>query len=183
MLDLPRRIDIQGRKFYLYAFIKYTFNISLCPDTYDLICFELGVMLDTANLCCVLPVWMTLIFTQGRRFTGKLELVTQMYGTVDYLREMTSKETVSMANVDRLSVSSCFIRFFVLLWPSYYCVYQWNSFFFMSCTCLVRWLVGWFNKALCLSAVYLNDDLRQPRARIPKHLRSADPAPLSVLLS
>ena len=34
------------------VFKKYTINIGLCLDTCELICFKLGVMLDTASLQC-----------------------------------------------------------------------------------------------------------------------------------
>ena len=69
-------------------------NIVLCQDTCELISFKLGMALDRTKLYSVIPVWMTLMFTQGHR--GKLELcshsvvklheTTQMFVMVDYVR-------------------------------------------------------------------------------------------------
>ena len=47
----------------------------LCLDTCEQICFKLGMMLDTTRLYSFIPAWMTLMFTQGHRFTRKLELL------------------------------------------------------------------------------------------------------------
>ena len=56
-------------------------NIVLCRDTSDLICLKLGMMLDMTNLYNLIPVGMTVMFTQGdgHRFTGKQELVQSFY--------------------------------------------------------------------------------------------------------
>ena len=43
----------------------HTFNIVVCQDTYELICFKLGMMLNTTKLYRLISVWMTLVFTQG----------------------------------------------------------------------------------------------------------------------
>ena len=47
----------------------------MCQDTCEPICFKLGIMLNTTKHYSLIPVLMTLMFTQGHRITGKLELV------------------------------------------------------------------------------------------------------------
>ena len=47
----------------------------MCEDTYEWICFKLVVMLNSTKLYSLIPVWMTMIFTQGHRVMGKLEHV------------------------------------------------------------------------------------------------------------
>ena len=63
---------IEGRELDWCDFVEYTFNIFLCQDTCELICFKLGMMQDTTKLYKLIPVWMTLMFTQGHR---KVKLV------------------------------------------------------------------------------------------------------------
>ena len=46
----------------------------MCPDTCDQVYFKLGTMLHTTKFYGLIPVWMTLRFTQGHRITWKLEL-------------------------------------------------------------------------------------------------------------
>ena len=53
----------------------YIFNIVLRLDTCGLICFRLGMVLNMTKFYSLIPVWMTLMFTQGYRVTGKQELV------------------------------------------------------------------------------------------------------------
>ena len=53
---------------------KYIFNIIMCLDTSEPICFKLNVI-NTTKFYSLIPVWMTLMFTQGHRIMGKLELV------------------------------------------------------------------------------------------------------------
>ena len=67
--------NIQGRELCWPDFIRYTINIVLCWDTCEPICFELSAMLDTTKIYSLIPVWMTLMSTQGHRVTGKLELI------------------------------------------------------------------------------------------------------------
>ena len=43
-------------------------------DTCELICSKLSMMLDMIKLYCLIPVWMTLMLTQGHGVTGKREL-------------------------------------------------------------------------------------------------------------
>ena len=54
---------------------KTMFNIIMCQDTFEPICFKLGMMLNTTKLYILIPVWMTLMFIQGHRVTGNLEFV------------------------------------------------------------------------------------------------------------
>ena len=75
MLILFRTTTIQGRELFIRDLMKYTFKIVMCPDTCEAICFKLGMMQNTTNLCSLIPLSMTLMFTQGHGFTGKLELV------------------------------------------------------------------------------------------------------------
>ena len=57
--------------------MKYTFkfNSGLCLDSYELMCFKIGVMLDMTKRYSLVPVCMTLIFSQGHKVTGRLEFV------------------------------------------------------------------------------------------------------------
>ena len=66
MLDLFLKIKkIQGNELCLDDFMKYAFNIGLCEP----ISFKLGVIWDRANLLHLIPVWMSMTFTQGHRIT------------------------------------------------------------------------------------------------------------------
>ena len=47
----------------------------MCQDTCELFCFKLDMMLDRTRLYSLILVCMTLMFTQGHRVIGKLELV------------------------------------------------------------------------------------------------------------
>ena len=63
--------NVQGRELCWHDFMKYMFNI-ICQDTYEpIFFFKLGMMLDTAKLYSLIPVRMTLMFTQGHRVAGK----------------------------------------------------------------------------------------------------------------
>ena len=42
-------------------------DIIVCQGTFKLICLKFGVMLNTTKLYSLIPVWMTLMFTQGHR--------------------------------------------------------------------------------------------------------------------
>ena len=55
--------------------MKYAINIVLRQDTCELICFKLGMTLNTTEVYSLIPAWKTLMFTQGHKITGKLELV------------------------------------------------------------------------------------------------------------
>ena len=66
---------IKGRELHRHHVMKYTLNIVMCHYTWEWICFKLGMMLNTTKLYSLIPVWMTLMFTQGHMVTGKLELV------------------------------------------------------------------------------------------------------------
>ena len=94
------------------------FSIVMRLDTFQLICFKLDMMIDSTKLYSLIPVWMTLMSTQCQRVTGKLELVghfvvklheaTQMLMMADYVRKMTVRSPVSIANMNCLSIySSC----------------------------------------------------------------------------
>ena len=75
MLNLLCPIIFKGEKSEDIFFFKYTFYIVLWKDIYEWICFKPGMVLYTTKLYSKIPVWMILMFTQGYRVTGKLELV------------------------------------------------------------------------------------------------------------
>ena len=74
-LDLFCTSNIVGRELCWHDFIKYTIKIVMCQDTCEPICFRLGVVLNTTKLYHLIPVWMTLMVTQGHRLTGRVEFV------------------------------------------------------------------------------------------------------------
>ena len=49
-------VNIQGRELYFRDFIRCTFYIGLCPDTFEPVCFKLGMMLGTTMRCSVIQV-------------------------------------------------------------------------------------------------------------------------------
>ena len=73
--------------------------------------------LDMTKLYSLIPVWMTLLFTQGHRIMGKartcavivkLHEETQIFMMVDRVKEMTVKKSCKYGNMDHLSsCSSC----------------------------------------------------------------------------
>ena len=79
MLNLFCTSVIQVREFCWRDFKKSAFNIVLCQDTCELICCNLGLMLNTAKLYSLIPVWMTLMFALDHRVTGKFKLVQSFH--------------------------------------------------------------------------------------------------------
>ena len=73
MVNSVHMIDILGREFYLCDFIKYII-VQSC-DAFELITFKLAVMLKTTKLCNMIPVGMTLIFSQGHSLTGACAVI------------------------------------------------------------------------------------------------------------
>ena len=57
---------------YLY---KYMFKIGWRLDTNQVTSFTCGIMTDMTRFYMMMPVWMTLTFTQGHRVARKLKLV------------------------------------------------------------------------------------------------------------
>ena len=55
--------------------MKDIFNFVMCQYTCDQICFKFGMVLNNTKLNSFIPVWMTLMLTDGRGVTGKLELL------------------------------------------------------------------------------------------------------------
>ena len=49
MLNMFHMFHSKGNKFYLHDFVKCTFSISLHSNTYELISFRFGIMIDTAK--------------------------------------------------------------------------------------------------------------------------------------
>ena len=106
--------DIQGRELCWHDFMKCTFNIILCQDTCESICYKLGMRLNATKLYSLIPVWMTWIFTEGHRLTGKLELVKSFCCKVAWSNSnwwclimwgrWLWRSPVSMAHIDHLSV-------------------------------------------------------------------------------
>ena len=75
--------------------ILWNVHLTLCA-------FKLGILLNTIRLYSLIPVWMTLMFTDDHRVTGQLELVQSFCCKVawsdsdvrDYwLKEMTVKKS------------------------------------------------------------------------------------------
>ena len=54
--------------------MKCTLNIVLCLDSCEPICFKLDMTLNSNKLSSLIWIRMTLMFTQGLRVTGKLDL-------------------------------------------------------------------------------------------------------------
>ena len=71
--------SIQGREPCWCDFMKCVINIFMCQDTCELICFKLCMRLYSTKLYNLFTVWITLMFTQGPRVTGKLEVVQLFY--------------------------------------------------------------------------------------------------------
>ena len=65
---------IQGRELCWWDFMNICLALS-SEDTYELICFKLGMLLNATILYSLIPVWMTLMVTQGHMVKGNLELV------------------------------------------------------------------------------------------------------------
>ena len=55
--------------------LEYMINTVLCQNTCELICLKLCTMLAMTKLYSLSQVWMTLMFMQGHRVTGKLQIV------------------------------------------------------------------------------------------------------------
>ena len=60
MLILSCLINIQGREPYFVRKTPQPFNVH--SDTYTSISFRLGIVIETTELCILIPVWMTLTF-------------------------------------------------------------------------------------------------------------------------
>ena len=65
---------LKRRELWWRYFMEYTFNIVLCQDTCEPICYKLGMMLSTTKLCCLIPVWVTLMFARDDRLVGKARI-------------------------------------------------------------------------------------------------------------
>ena len=57
---------------------KYTLNIAMFQDTCEPICSKLGMILNTTKLYSLIPVSMTLKFTEGHLATENLELMQSL---------------------------------------------------------------------------------------------------------
>ena len=71
-------INIHGGELRWRDFMKCSFNIVMFQDACESICFKVGMMLNTTKLYSLIPVWITLMFTQGHRVKEKLELVQSL---------------------------------------------------------------------------------------------------------
>ena len=108
----------QGRELCWHGFMKYMPDIVTCQDTWELICFKLGMTLNATKLYSLITVWMTLMFTQGDMIKGKLELVWSFCCNAVWSNSNVHdgwlctgddwSTCVSMTNVDCLNIcSSC----------------------------------------------------------------------------
>ena len=95
-------------------FIKYTYIMVIWKDTCEPACFKLGS-----------TVWVSLMFSQGHRVTGKVELVQSFWCRVAYTKQLKClwwlimwgrwlwRSPVTLANMDCWSII-CFSFFFLL---------------------------------------------------------------------
>ena len=51
----------------LYDFVRYAFNIVMCQDTCEPVCFKVVMMLNATRLHSLISVLTTLMFTQCHR--------------------------------------------------------------------------------------------------------------------
>ena len=126
MLNLFFTNHIQWRELGRHDFMKYTFNIVMCQDTCELICFKFDVMLNITIFYSLIPVWMTLMFARGYRITGKLELVQSFFCKVAWdimMGKWLWRSPVSMANMDHLSIYSSWF----LIWLLCVCVHAFKA--------------------------------------------------------
>ena len=75
MLDLVCISTVQGRELCWCNLMKYRFDFIMCQNACKQIYFIFGLMLSTPKLYSLIPVWMTLMFIQDHRISGKLELM------------------------------------------------------------------------------------------------------------
>ena len=125
----------------------------MCQDTCEPICFRLGMMLNTTKVCCFIPVWMTLIFTQGHRVMGKVDLVQSFCCKVTWSNSNGHDGWLCKENDQRSPVSifsSCFSCFYLFL-----CYVEMLScHLFKSVNWTARFTLIW-NKSSPLSACYM----------------------------
>ena len=79
------------------------FMVIMCQDTSELICFKLGMMLNTTQLYTLIPDRMILMFLQGHGVKGKVNLyghsvvklheATEMFVMVVYVGKLTVKKS------------------------------------------------------------------------------------------
>ena len=101
MLNWFYTSNIQRRELCWCDLMKSTFKIVI-RDTGELICFNVDMTLNTSSLFSLIPVWMTLMFTQGGSVMGKVELVQSFCCKVawsnsdvhdDYVGKVTVKKS------------------------------------------------------------------------------------------
>ena len=68
-------INIKGKNSTEVMFIKNRIKNGLHLYTYELISFKLGMMMGMTKLYILIPVGISLTFTQGLRVTRKLKLL------------------------------------------------------------------------------------------------------------
>ena len=71
--------NIQGRKPYLYDFIKINFNFGFYSNTYRPISFKLDRMIETTKFYILISVWITLTCSQGHICMRNLDLDLDIY--------------------------------------------------------------------------------------------------------
>ena len=110
---------------------------------YEPISFKFDVMLGTANLYSLIPVWMILALAQEYRAKRKLELVqwfcwglawcSQSFTMVDYVGEMTAKKYGKYGSFEHL----LFLLFMLC------------DFFRCMCICITMWVCVCVCVVLC----------------------------------
>ena len=116
------QLVVRGENFTCMIYLKCTFCTGLCYYTCEPISFKLSLITDMTMLYFMSPVWMTFTFTDDHRVTRKLQLVQsfcckvawsdpfQLFAMADYVKVMTSKSPLSMANMDHVTICYSCLR-------------------------------------------------------------------------
>ena len=91
----------QGRELCWRDFMTYTFGIVVCQDTCEPICFKLGVMLNTTEVCSLILVWIIVSFSQSHWVMGKLELEQSFCCKVEWSNSNVQNDYVRKATVKK----------------------------------------------------------------------------------
>ena len=84
--------DLKMKPIHLFLMHQFLSNLAYAP-----VSFKLGMVLDISKLCCLIPVLVSLTFTQGHRAEGRVKLVqplcckraTKTSAVVDHIRGTT----------------------------------------------------------------------------------------------
>ena len=128
--------------------MKYTFNIVKCRNSCEPIWFKLRRMQNTTKLYSWILVWMTLIFTQGHRVSGKVELVQLLCCKVTWSN--SSIRDVWLCKKDDCEWRIWTVWALVLLVCLFVLLLLSSSFCLGHFVCLLfAWLVGFLIRCFC----------------------------------